>query len=116
MPVYHNMQNQTNLMIQTPENDQKPQIWENLGPFCQILAQKFSSKIGLFYNQANPMIFKKTPDRQTGVNLLDQPPESVGPKNRFVSSVEPGRSRNGVGSKISSNFDFNMLTLRIGPF
>ena len=39
MPVYHNMQNQTNLMIQTPENDQKPQIWAKLSPFCPILGQ-----------------------------------------------------------------------------
>ena len=31
-------------------------------------------------------------------------------------SVEPGRPHNGAGTKISSNFDFNMLTLRIGPF
>ena len=31
-------------------------------------------------------------------------------------SVEPGWPHNGAGTKISSNFDFNMLTLRIGPF
>ena len=40
MPVYHNMQNQENLMIQTQENDQKPQIWANLGLICPILGQK----------------------------------------------------------------------------
>ena len=48
MPVYHNMQNQENLMIQTQENDQKPQIWANLGLICLILGQKnFFFKIGL---------------------------------------------------------------------
>ena len=48
MPVYHNMQNQENLMTQTQENDQKPQIWANLGLICPILGQKnFFSKIGL---------------------------------------------------------------------
>ena len=41
MPVYHNMQNQENLMTQTQENDQKPQIWANLGLICPILGQKF---------------------------------------------------------------------------
>ena len=30
--------------------------------------------------------------------------------------VEPGWPHNGAGTKISSNFGFNMLTLRIGPF
>ena len=30
MPVFHNMQNQRNLMIQTRENGRKPQIWANL--------------------------------------------------------------------------------------
>ena len=48
MPVYHNMQNQENLMTQTQENDQKPQIWANLGLICLILGQKiFFFKIGL---------------------------------------------------------------------
>ena len=46
MPVYHNMQNQENLMTQTQENDQKPQIWANLGLICPILGL-FFSKIGL---------------------------------------------------------------------
>ena len=67
--VYHNMQNQRNLMIQTRENGRKPQIWANLGPFCPNLGQiNFFSKIGLrnFFkliigqfdakNQENPMI------------------------------------------------------------
>ena len=46
--VYHNMQNQRNLMIQTRENGRKPQIWANLGPFCPNLGQEiFFSKIGL---------------------------------------------------------------------
>ena len=46
--VYHNMQNQRNLMIQTRENGRKPQIWANLGPFCPNLGQIiFFSKIGL---------------------------------------------------------------------
>ena len=40
MPAYHNMQNQE--MIQTQENDdQKPQIWANLGLICPNLGQKF---------------------------------------------------------------------------
>ena len=48
MPVYHNMQNQENLMTQTQENDQKPQIWANLGLICLILGQKnFVFKIRL---------------------------------------------------------------------
>ena len=48
MPVYHNMQNQESLMTQTQENDQKPQIWANLGLICLILGQKkFFFKIGL---------------------------------------------------------------------
>ena len=46
--VYHNMQNQRNLMIQTRENGLKPQIWAILGPFCQILGQEiFFWKSGL---------------------------------------------------------------------
>ena len=50
MSVYHNMQNQKNVIIQTRENDQKPQIWSNLDPFCPILAQKILfSKIGLHH-------------------------------------------------------------------
>ena len=38
--VYHNMQNQRNLMIQTRENGRKPPIWAILGPFCPILGQE----------------------------------------------------------------------------
>ena len=46
--VYHNMQNQRKLMIQTRENGRKPPIWAILGPFCQILGQDiFFSKIRL---------------------------------------------------------------------
>ena len=44
MPVYHNMQNQENLMIQTQENDQKPQIWANFGQkncFSKIVLRHF---------------------------------------------------------------------------
>ena len=48
MPVYHNIQNQENLMTQTQKSDQKPQIWANLGLICSNLGQKdFFSKIGL---------------------------------------------------------------------
>ena len=46
--VYHNIQNQRNVMIQSRENARKPQIWVILGPFCPILGPEFSfSKIGL---------------------------------------------------------------------
>ena len=38
--VYHNMQNQRNLMIQTRENGRKPPIWAILGPFCQFWANR----------------------------------------------------------------------------
>ena len=31
MPVQHYIQNQKNLMVQTGENDQKPQVCENFG-------------------------------------------------------------------------------------
>ena len=48
--VYHNMQNQKNLMIQTQENGRKPQIWANLGPFCPILGQIF-----FFENRASSL-------------------------------------------------------------
>ena len=41
IPVYHNMQNQENLMTQTQESDQKPQIWANLRPICQNLGHFF---------------------------------------------------------------------------
>ena len=34
------MQNQENLMTQTQENDQKPQIWANLGLKCPNLGPK----------------------------------------------------------------------------
>ena len=56
MPVYHNMQNQENLMTQTQENDQKPQICPNLGQkfffrksgfvtFFDLLKTSFMQKI-----------------------------------------------------------------------
>ena len=41
MTVYHNMQNQENLLIQSQENDQKPQIWANLGLKRPNLGQSF---------------------------------------------------------------------------
>ena len=34
-----NVQNQENLMKKTRQNDQKPQIWENLDPLYLILGQ-----------------------------------------------------------------------------
>ena len=34
--VYHDIQNQRNLMIKCRENARKPQIWAILGPFCPI--------------------------------------------------------------------------------
>ena len=40
--VYHNMQNQRNLMIQTRENGRKTPIWA-------ILGQDFFYKIGLIH-------------------------------------------------------------------
>ena len=48
MPVYHNMQNQENLMTQTQESDQKPQLWANLGLIWRIWAKNAK-------NLRNPM-------------------------------------------------------------
>ena len=43
MPAYHNMKNQENLIAQTQENDQKPQI--------------LGQKIFFFGNQASSLFF-----------------------------------------------------------
>ena len=46
--VYHDMQNQRDMMIQSRENGRKPQIWAILGPFCLNFGREiFFSKIGL---------------------------------------------------------------------
>ena len=44
--VYHHIQNQRNLMIQS----RKPQNWAILGPFCPILGQEF-----FFENRASSL-------------------------------------------------------------
>ena len=54
------MQNQRNLMIQTWLIDQKPQIWENLGPICQNSEKYFSWTNRWTSNRTN---------EQTAVNL-----------------------------------------------
>ena len=70
MPVYHNMQNQTNLMNQTQENGRKPQIWANLGPFFfKTRLRHFLKLITGYYdakNLRNPMIgFREKPRTDT---------------------------------------------------
>ena len=49
--VYHNIQNQRNVMIQSRENARKPQIWAILGPFCPILGPD----IFFFENRASSL-------------------------------------------------------------
>ena len=44
--VYHNIQNQRNVMIQSRENTEKPQIRAISGPFCPILGQHFFQSSG----------------------------------------------------------------------
>ena len=64
MPVYHNMQNQTNLMIQTRENGRKPQIWANLGKF-------------------GPMLPNFGPNIFGGAEIFFGPQKILGPKKIF---------------------------------
>ena len=52
MPVFHNIQNQENLISQTQETDQKPQIWANLGLIYPSLGQ-----FSFLENRASSLFF-----------------------------------------------------------
>ena len=98
MPAYHNMQNLENLMTQTQESDQKPQILANVGLICANLGQFFFSKIGLRHffdlkNLRNPMIsFREKLVTNGRTDGRTNGSEFIGP----TSKVGASKNREGI--------------------